>query len=370
MRIGFDAKRYFLNQTGLGNYSRDLVRILEQYYPENDYIKYTPKLRGAWLDSEEFRKTTKLPEGRLNNIFSSLWRNSGIVKDLKRDNINIFHGLSGEIPMGLKENHIKSVVTIHDLIFLKYPKLYKGIDRYIYNKKFKYAVNNADKVVAISEQTKRDIMEFYDIPAERIEVIYQGCHPAFKTIKTEVQKENLRKKYNIPNQFILNVGSIEPRKNAFQIVKAVENLDIPLIIIGKTTEYAKQIKAYIVEKGLENRIFLMQGFTMEELSVIYAMADVFVYPSLYEGFGIPIIEALYSGTPVVTTNSGVFPEAGGPFSYYINPQDIGEIQYAISSILHSSNMRDEMIVKGLAFAQQFNDDKIAKNWNSLYTDLV
>lgn len=366
MRIGFDAKRYFLNKSGLGNYSRDLVRILETYYPENTYLKYTPKTNLSKIED----KTIRLPQGKLKNGLSSLWRNKWIVDDLARDHIDIYHGLSGEIPHGLHKKGIKSVVTMHDLIFLKFPELYKPLDRYIYNRKFKRATLEADKIVAISEQTKRDLMEFYYIREQQIEVVYQGCHPAFKIQKTTSEKEILRKKYNLPTRFVLNVGSIEPRKNAFHIVKAVESLDIPLVIIGKETKYSKEIQSYIHAKGLQKKIFILQGFTMEELSTIYAMAEAFVYPSKYEGFGIPIIEALYSGTPVITTISGVFPEAGGPLSYYVNPEDIEELRYAIQSVVENTTMREEMIGKGLEYVQQFNDDNIAAQWNKIYIDLL
>lgn len=365
MRIGFDAKRYFLNKSGLGNYSRDLVRILEEYYPENTYLKYTPK---TLLPPQD--ESTRLPQGKLSTMLSSLWRNKWIVNDLVRDKVDIFHGLSGEIPKGLHKKGISSVVTIHDLIFLKFPELYKPIDRYIYNSKFKRATVEADKIVAISEQTKRDLIQYYNLSEGQIEVIYQGCHPAFKIQKSLEEKELLRKRYKLPENFILNVGSIEPRKNAFQIVKAVENLDIPLVIIGKETEYSRDIASYIDAKGLQKRVLLLKGFTREELATIYSMAEIFVYPSKYEGFGIPIIEALYSGTPVITTNSGVFPEAGGPFSYYINPENVEEIRYAIQSILENSSMRHEMISKGWEYAQQFNDDKIAAQWNQLYNSLI
>ena len=366
MRIGFDAKRYFLNKSGLGNYSRDLVRILEEYYPQNEYIKYTPSIDSFWLGNNSL----KLPQGRLNNIFPSLWRNKWIVNDLVNDHIDIYHGLSGEIPIGLSKNGIKSVVTIHDLIFLKFPELYNSLDRIIYNRKFKHAVLNSTRVIAISEQTKRDIVEYYGISPEKIDVIYQGCHPAFKVQKSDLEKDFLRKKYKLPENFVLNVGSIEPRKNAFQIVKAIENLDIPLVLIGKGTRYSEEIQSYIHQKGLQHKVHILQGFTMDELSIIYSMADVFVYPSKYEGFGIPIIEALYSRTPVITTNSGVFPEAGGPFSYYVNPDNLEELRYAIHSVLENTKMRQEMISKGLEFVQQFNDDKIAAQWNNVYTELI
>lgn len=365
MRIGYDAKRYFHNKTGLGNYSRDLIRILACYYPENSYLKYTATIKG--LSSPD--NTTKLPTGKLNSFFPSLWRNKWIVNDLIQDHVDIYHGLSGEIPIGLRNTAIKSVVTIHDLIFLKFPELYKPIDRFLYNRKFKYAVNNADQVVAISEQTKRDIIQYYDVDPHKIQVIYQGCHPAFKNIKSEEEKEAIRLKYNLPEKFLLNVGSIEPRKNALQIVKAIENIDIPLVIIGKETTYSDQIRQYIKDKGLQQRVHIRQGFSMDELATIYAMADVFIYPSKYEGFGIPIIEALYAGTPVITSNSGVFPEAGGPFSYYINPEKPEEISHAIQAILTNSTLRDEMIKKGLDYVQRFNDDVLAKQWIDLYSSL-
>lgn len=366
MRIGYDAKRYFLNKTGLGNYSRDLIRILEEYYPQNRYIKYTPKLQNNFLEDHN----VKTPQGRLNNILPSVWRNNWIVKDLVKDNIEIFHGLSGEIPQGLKSTSVKSIVTIHDLIFLKFPELYKPIDRILYNKKFKYAVNNATKIIAVSEQTKKDIVQYYKIDPDDIDVIYQGCHPAFKINKSEEEKEAIRKKYILPKKFLLYVGSIEPRKNAFQIVKAIENIDIPLVIIGKETKYSSEIRAYIKDKDLESRVIILQGFTMEELATIYAMAEIFIYPSKYEGFGIPIIEALYSGTPVITSNSGVFPEAGGPFSYYINPENIKEISDAIQSILDNESLRNEMIQKGLEYVQRFNDDVLAKHWQNTYLQIL
>lgn len=366
MRIGFDAKRYFLNKTGLGNYSRDLIRIMEYYFPANDYIKYTPKIKEFGFDDNN----AKLPKGKLNNILPSLWRNKWMVRDLVQDNIDIYHGLSGEIPKGLKNTTIKSVVTIHDLIFLKLPELYKPIDRLLYNNKFKYAVNNADKIIAISEQTKKDIIHYYHIDADKIEVVYQGCHPAFKSIKTQEEKDTIRKKYNLPEKFLLNVGSIEPRKNAFQIIKAIENIDIPLVIIGKETKYSAEIHQYIQANKLQNRIHILQGFTMNELACIYAMAEIFVYPSKYEGFGIPIIEALYSGTPVITTNSGVFPEAGGPTSFYVDPENIAEISNAINTILINQTMRDQMITNGLSFVKKFNDDVLARQWQQIYAELL
>lgn len=368
MRIGYDAKRYFHNRSGLGNYSRDLIRIMQTYYPENDYLLYTTKKTAA---PTERAVEVRYPEQTLiNRLLPSLWRSRGIVSDLKNDAADIFHGLSGEIPMRLHGSGIKSIVTIHDLIFLRFPELYKTLDRLIYTKKFKYAAQHADKVVAISEQTKADIMHYFGLSDEQVTVIYQGCHPAFKVQKTKSELEQIRITYQLPKDFILNVGSIEPRKNAFQIVKAIETLDIPLVIIGKETAYTQAIKTYIAEKGLAHRILFRRVPDMEDLASVYRLAKAFVYPSTYEGFGIPIIEALYAETPVITTNSGVFPEAAGPFSYFVDPKNTEEMRYAIDAVLRSTAMQQEMRVKGLAYVQRFNDDVLAKQWADCYKTLV
>jgi glycosyltransferase involved in cell wall biosynthesis len=365
-KIGFDAKRFFNNYTGLGNYSRDLIRILLSNYPEQEFLLYTPQIGIPQYSDLVPNSVIRRPSGFLNKILTSNWRTNRIINDLKRDEIDIYHGLSGEIPIGLDKTSITSVVTIHDLIFIRYPELYKKIDRTLYHKKFKYACEHADQIVAISEQTKLDIIEFFNIHENKVKVIYQGCHESFKSVKSEQEKQTLIKKLGLPQEFILNVGTIESRKNAFSIVQAIKDKDISLVIVGKQTAYTKEIKSYIVAHNMEKRVFFLQGLTMYELSILYSIAKIFVYPSIFEGFGIPIIEALYSGTPVITTNSGVFPEAGGPFSQYIDPNDINQLSLSIDSILNSPERQEIMSQKGLAYAQQFNDEILAAQWMDLY----
>lgn len=369
MRIGFDAKRFFLNRTGLGNYSRDLVRILEKYVPENEYIKYTPKTGNYDIKNPNVEKTTRLPEGFINTRWPNLWRNRRIVQDLKRDKIDIFHGLSGEIPSGLTQAHIKSIVTIHDLIFMRHPELYHPIDRWIYKKKFKHACQAADRIIAISECTKNDIIDLFHISEHKIDVVYQGCHESFKTTKSEDQKRAIKEKLGLPQEFLLNVGTIEARKNILPVVKALKDIDIPLVIIGKPTRYHQEIMEYIRQNKMENKIYFFQGLEMEELAVLYAAATIFIYPSIYEGFGIPIIEALYSGTPVITNKMGVFPEAGGPSSCYIDPMDIPQIHNAIKLLLEDTSKRLDMSKKGLEFVQKFNDDRVAEQMSTIYSAL-
>ena len=370
MNIGFEAKRVFHNKTGLGNYSRDLIRLLSQYYPENFYYLYNPK--PAEQNLFKANNTTifeKKPSSSFYTQFYNLWRQKGIVTDLVNDKIEIFHGLSGEIPRGLRSKNIKSVVTIHDLIFVRFPHLYSFFDRKIHLYKFKKAAQEADLVIAISEQTKNDIIEFLKIDASKIKVIYQGCHAAFKQLFSDKEKKGVICKYHLPENFILNVGTIETRKNILLAVKAIKNINTCLVIVGNETSYTKEVKSYIKENNIEHKVIFLKGLTINELAIVYQIAKIVVYPSLYEGFGIPIIEALYSKTPVITTRGGVFPEAGGPNSIYVDPTNVEQMQEAIERLLEDENLRNEIAVKGLEFAQQFNDAIIAKKIIEMYSSL-
>jgi glycosyltransferase involved in cell wall biosynthesis len=311
----------------------------------------------------------KRPLGIFYSFFSNLWRRFGIISDLKRDQIKVFHGLSGELPVGLDKAGIKSVVTIHDLLFLRYPEFYSFIDRNIYYRKFKHAAEAADTVIAISEQTKRDIVQYLDIPESKITVVYQGCHQAFKERYSATQKEALIKKYQLPKQFILNVGTVEARKNILVAVKALKNIDTTLVLVGRKTAYSKEILTFIAQNNLDKKVIFLAGLSPEELAMLYQLADLFIYPSLFEGFGIPIIEALFSNTPVITSVGSCFPEAGGPSSCYINPTSVDEVAEAIRKILGDKALQQKMVEDGNAYAQTFTDEIIAKNLLKVYQAL-
>ena len=371
MNIGFEAKRVFHNKTGLGNYSRDLVRILATYFPENNYFLYNPKAyKKTLFVSNNTNVFEKNPISKFNKKFATIWRQKAVVKDLVKDNVAIYHGLSGEIPIGLQKKGIKSVVTIHDLIFVRYPNLYSFFDRKIHFYKFKKAAERADLVIAISEQTKKDIMSYLHINESKIKVVYQGCQDIFKKEFSDTEKQTVSKKYNLPETFVLNVGTIEERKNALTIVKAIKDLEVHVVLIGKETEYSQKIHQYISENKLEKRVHFLKGLTSEELAITYQLASVFVYPSIFEGFGIPIIEALYSKTPVITNKTGVFSEAAGPNSLYIEPFDIEDLSCKISTILNDNSLATKMKEEGLKFAQQFNDDVIASEIMNCYEQVL
>jgi glycosyltransferase involved in cell wall biosynthesis len=225
-------------------------------------------------------------------------------------------------------------------------------------------------VIAISEQTKKDIMTYLHIDANKIKVVYQGCQDVFKREYSDSEKQLVTQKFNLPETFVLNVGTIEERKNALTIVKAIKNLEVHLVLIGKQTDYTEKIHQYISENKLEKRVHFLKGLTSEELAITYQLASVFVYPSIFEGFGIPIIEALYSKTPVITNKTGVFSEAAGPNSLYIEPFDVEDLSTKISKVLSDTSLSTKMKEEGLKFVQQFNDDVIASNIMSCYEQVL
>ncbi|MEC5174570.1 glycosyltransferase family 1 protein [Chryseobacterium nepalense] len=363
MKIAFDAKRFFHNTSGLGNYSRDLVRILAMYFPENEYILLNKNKSERAADllsfpNVHFVETTK----------GNFSRQLKMGKDAQQQNADIFHGLSGELPLKWDKKPIKKIVTIHDLIFVRYPQYYSFFDRKIHFWKFKKAADSADKIIAISEQTKRDIIQFLNIPESKIEVIYQGCHKAFKEQQSEDFIQQTKEKFDLPERFVLNVGTIEERKNLLNIVKALKDTDIPLVVVGKKTKYFKKVEPFVRENKM--KVYFLEGVSMDELAVIYKLADIFIYPSLFEGFGIPVIEALFSETVVITSNTSCLPEAGGPDSVYIDPKNPLDIQAKIKFLWQNESERKRRAEKGFEFVQKFNDQSIAKELIKIYENIL
>ena len=368
MKIGYDAKRAFLNNTGLGNYSRWLIGNLAKHYPENEYFLYTPKVKDGnrlgFLNNSASIKTVT-PR---NSLFTSWWRTKSIVADLQRDGINLYHGLSHELPVGIKKSGIKTVVTIHDLIFMHFPDQFGWVSRRIYAIKVKYACRIADKIIAISQKTKDDLVKYLDINPAKIEVIYQGIDPAFSIKQSIEKKETVKAKYKLPDSFLLSVGTIEIRKNLLLMVKALALLksNIPLVVIGRPTKYIDQVKEFIAANKLGDRVIFLHHVQFDELPAIYQTASIFVYPSLYEGFGIPVLEAVSSKIPVIAATGSSLEEAGGPGSIYIDPQDEKELAEKIESLLENETLKQKMITEGVEYSKKFNDDKLAEQLMYLY----
>ncbi len=388
MKIAFDAKRAAQNRTGLGNYSRLVVRVLSQQQPDIEGHLYMPNPQKTALLAE-IPTLSKLqqhfPTTFWGKALRSLWRVWGITNDIRRDGMDIFHGLSNELPINIRKAGCKSVVTIHDLIFLHYPEYYKPIDRWIYNYKFRRACKNANRVIAISEFTKREIVRYYGTPEEKIDVVYQGCDPIFAKHITDEVLDEVRRRYGLPEKFLLFVGSIEERKNLMLVAKAMKHLRdraaktsaqttsqsslIPVVAVGKHTPYTEEIKRYLRENGLEDLFSFYHGVSYTDLPAFYRLATVFAYPSRIEGFGIPMLEAITSGTPAIGCTGSCLEEAGGPDCIYVDPDDEKAMATAIVRITTDKALRQQMITRGKDFAQRFNDHTLAADLMEVYAKL-
>lgn len=368
MKIGFDAKRAFMNKSGLGNYSRFILESLSKFQPEHAYFLFTPSENENLFSTKALNNfKIVVPHRPFDKVFRSYWRSKSVINDISSLSLNLFHGLSGEIPYGIENTKIKSIVTIHDLIFLRYPELYKATDRKIYKAKFINACKHANRIIAISEQTKADLIDFLNVPEKKIDVVYQGCHPRFLQECSISDFHRVTQKYQLPNEFILYVGTIEKRKNLLSVVKAIHRgkLNIPLVIVGRETNYAKQVKTYIHKNKLSD-IHFLKDVQDADLPSLYQLAKIFIYPSVFEGFGIPILEALYSKTPVITTHGGCFSEAGGNKSIYVNPMNYEEIASATIKLLEDEEYYLKVVDAGFKHAQQFNHKKLSEKLVKIY----
>ncbi len=373
MKIGFDAKRAFNNSTGLGNYSRLVILSLLENFPEHQYYLFTPtideKFKNIFIEYNNVEIIA--PENYLHKKFHAAWRSysiGDIVNDLSLD---IFHGLSNEIPNGINSDKTKTVVTIHDLIFLRYPDYYNTIDAYIYKKKFKRACKNADLILAISKQTKADISDYFKIDDQKIKVLYQDCDDAFAKQYSTIEKENISAKYNLPKQFILSVGTIEKRKNQLTILKALAKLssDWSLVLIGKKTDYAKELFDFATKNNLHNRLQIFENINFEDLPIIYQCSLVFVYISEFEGFGIPLLEAMKSEIPIITSNTSSLPEVIGPNGNCISPFDNDAIVSFINNELQSKETISKILTEAKERTLLFDKNLLAKTLMDFYKEL-
>lgn len=376
MNIGFDAKRLYNNFTGLGNYSRFIVDALMDSFPDEKYYLFTPKVKRnedtkRFTDSKKI--TTITPSPLLSKTgLGSLWRTFGLKSPISKWKVDVYHGLSHELPYFLPK-HVASAVTVHDLIFLRFPALYKPADRAIYKAKMKHACNIADAIVCISQQTADDLVEFFSFDKSKLKIIAQGCHENFRRKISQVEVVEVKKKYNLPDHFLLNVGTIETRKNVLLILKALKilknKIDIPLVIIGRPTPYLDEIKKFAAENGLEKNIIYLHKVSFGDFPAIYKLANIFVYPSFYEGFGIPLLEAISCETPVITSTGSCFSETAGPASIYVDPYNADELAFQIESVLQSASLREQMTKESMLYISRFEPQVIANQMMRIYAEI-
>ena len=355
MKIGFDAKRYYHNKTGLGNYSRTIVKGLKELFPENEYLLY---------DEKAFSRTFRLGH------------------KAESDGCDIFHGLSNELPLDIRHRRTRSIVTMHDVAWLTFPDMYHLIDRRIYEWKYGRSCRMADCVIAISESTKRDVMRFYGVPEDRINVIYQPVQDYYYSPLPQSDCDRfIREQFgeNGLPPYILYVGSINSRKNLLGALKALaiipEEQRPLLLIIGNGREYRRECETFIHDNRLENHTRIETSIHNNLLlQALYTNAMAFIYPSFYEGFGLPVVEAALQKTPVITTNVSSLPEAAGPDACLIDPhsEDAAEqMAHHISRLCSDKAYAETVGEKMEAYARtMFSPEKLTTEVFKAYKALT
>lgn len=371
MKIGFDAKRLFNNTSGLGNYSRTLVRQLVSGYPRDKFILFTPKARLEVDFLPAPNAQTVFPEG-IWKRFKGLWRTAKTAALSREMGLDVYHGLSHELPFGIQKSGVKSVVTVHDLIFMRHPEFYSPVDVWIHKRKVRYACRVADAVIAISEQTKKDIVELLGTPENKIRVIYQSIEPWFvrEIPPAEIGRELAGLK--LPEKFVLCVGTVEKRKNQLALLQAMKDLpDVHLVLVGRRSgSYGKNLEKYIEKHGLAPRVTFLSGVSSHRLACLYRKCLFVAYPSVYEGFGLPIVEGIGSGKAVLTTSGGCFSEAGGPGALYVPIGDLSAMTEAMGRLWDDAQLREMLAAQGGEYIKRFSDTGTSRKVYEVYRNIL
>lgn len=372
LRIGFDAKRAFLNTSGLGSYSRTLLSGLAEEYPQHHYVLFTPSSSGLFKQAPAFEVIT--PPGLMAQWFSSWWRRYSLAAEAVRLRLDLYHGLSHELPVGIERSGISTVVTIHDLIFEYYPEQYSWLDRLSYRHKIQHACAVAHKIVTVSEQTKQDLVQLYRVPAEKIQVVYQTCDRRFGNRPSDDSLRQVRAKYRLPAQYLLHVGAFNRRKNQLKLLQAYQSLSpdlgLQVVLVGGKGSEEKTIQNYLRRQRLEDRVTILRQVPTEDLVAIYHQASMLVYNSLFEGFGIPILEGFHSGIPVITSTGSCFGEVGGEACLYVDPEDAASLAATVTRLYTDPDLQATLIRSGHTRTDLFSPQRLADEVMGIYASLT
>jgi glycosyltransferase involved in cell wall biosynthesis len=379
MRIGIDYRpTQVLKQRyrGVGRYARSLVKALALVDETNQYLLYVNRTQSideplAYKNIEFWPSTFPWDFALRNRLLE--WQVC-LPYDLGRGRLDLFHfPFSQDVPL---RHPAKFVVTIHDLISLIFREHYRqNLLRPVYDQAWTAAVKKAEMIITVSQNSKKDIVERLHIPEERIRVIYEAADPAFRPVEDEEEIRRLKEGMNLKN-YVLYVGGMEPRKNLVLLLKAFKLLPkelaegLRLVIAGRPDQFFFQLKREVEALGLSDKVYFTGFIAGERLVLLYNGASALVLPSLYEGFGFPLLEAMACGTPVVCARSASVPEIAGDAALYFNPTDANELTQALSGVLGDQAMAKKLREKGFKQAAKFSWEKTARETLEVYKEVV
>ncbi len=374
MNIGIDANCLIFEHAGVGKYTQNILKNIIENDKKNHFYLYFSFLRYRSKRKKEISKL--LPRSKNVTVriipipaawYEFLTSTSLPITKIIHEPLDVFFApYASGIP---KKGFSKMVVTIHDLVFLRYPEHRGGKLSNYYLKRHQIALKSCDRIIAVSYSTKKDLVGLLKVNPNKIEVIYEAVDERFKVLKSKETSKASRviSRYFDPKiKYILSVGTLEPRKNLARLVSAYSLLpynlqkEYQLVLIGAKGWNNSSLNKTIEDLNLLDKVIIPGFVSDEDLSYIYNRASVFVYPSLYEGFGLPPLEAMASGVPVITSNKSSLPEVVGKAAILVNPQKEDEIANAIRKILSREKFAKKMIKKGLIQARKFSWEKASK----------
>ncbi|MEW6606640.1 MAG: glycosyltransferase family 1 protein [bacterium] len=369
MKIGIDAHTIGHKVTGNETYISNVIKALAKIDKENSYKLYytNPEIvKNGFINQPNFQEILIKPHSPLIRIPFSF-----PLEILKRP-IDLFHVQYIAPPLC----SCPIIVTIHDLSFIHYPQYFTKREQLRMSMLIPITARQATKILAVSEYSKKDIINSYRIPEDKIVVTYDGVNESFHPIDNQELLDEIVAKYGITNKFVLYVGNIHPRKNlgrlieAYCLLKKNHNIKHKLVIVGKKAWLYADVFKRVREMGLENEIVFTEYVPQEDLPLLYNAAEVFVYPSIFEGFGIPPLESMACGTPVITSNTSSFPEVVGDAGVTVSPHSVDDIAKAIYDVLSNPQMQKRLSEKGIERAKLFTWENTAKRTLSVYKECL
>lgn len=353
MRIGIDTQSTLGRKTGIGLYTSNLLRALRQVAPQHEYVELSSGV------TEELRTDQRLR-----------WQQFGLPRRARAAGADLLHVTGFDAPWW-KPGPV--ILTVHDLVGPLFPANLPPISRLYWSRWLPSTIRWADRIIADSEHTKSDIGRLLGVATERIEVIHLGVDESFHPVDDEGALGTVRKKYALPQPFILYLGTLEPRKGLDVLIAAYGDLaaDIPhhLVIAGKRGWYTEPLFQQVEALSLDQRVHFTSYVPDEDLAALYTLAHLFVYPSRYEGFGLPVLEAMACGVPVVCTHAASLPEVVGDAAFLVSPDDAEALVEAIRRVLHDKESRAEMRARGLERAARFTWKETARKTLQVYEEM-
>jgi glycosyltransferase involved in cell wall biosynthesis len=367
MRVAIDARK--LHDFGIGTYTRNLLRHLARLDRDTEYVLLCSgaDLNAAGQLGPNFRTVLEpSPNYSIREQFHVPW----VLGRVKPD---VFHAPHYVLPPAVR---CRSVVTIHDCIHLMFPQYLPNRAAYVYAKASMWsAARRSHRILTVSEASKRDILHFFNVPPEKIVVVYNAIDERFREAPPEEDVERVRERYQLQHRFVLYAGNIKPHKNLVRVIEAFAELrrgefdDLKLLIIGDEISKLPALRRAVHNYKLHKHVRFLGFLPDETLAVLYRLAAVFVFPSLYEGFGLPPLEAMASGTPVVTSNVSSLPEVTDGAAVLVDPYDVGSIVDGIRRVLDDPDLANDMRTKGIERAREFSWERSVARTLDLYREV-